>query len=64
MAIEMGMSNEFIIGVHGVAAGMGGIRTAGDLVMWMQMTRRMRLAEARQYVAEKLKVDLFQKAVK
>jgi len=22
---------------HGVAAGMGGIRTAGDLVMWMQM---------------------------
>jgi dimethylamine--corrinoid protein Co-methyltransferase len=43
---------------HGVAAGMGGIRTAGDLVMWMQMTRKMRLAEAKQYVAEKLKVSL------
>ncbi len=41
---------------HGVAAGMGGIRTAGDLVMWMQMTRQMRLAEAKKYVAEKLKV--------
>jgi dimethylamine--corrinoid protein Co-methyltransferase len=41
---------------HAVAAGMGGIRTAGDLVMWMQMTRKMRLAEAKQYVAEKLKV--------
>jgi dimethylamine--corrinoid protein Co-methyltransferase len=41
---------------HGVAAGMGGIRTAGDLVMWMQMTRRMRLPEAKRYVAEKLKV--------
>jgi len=41
---------------HGVAAGMGGIRTAGDLVMWMQMTRRMRLPEAKKYVTEKLKV--------
>ena len=41
---------------HAVAAGMGGIRTAGDLVMWMQMTRRMRLPEAKKYVAEKLKV--------
>ncbi len=35
---------------------MGGIRTAGDLVMWMQMTRQMRLADAKKYVAEKLKV--------
>ena len=42
--------------IHAVAAGMGGIRTAGDLVMWMQMTRQMRLPEAKQYVAEKLKV--------
>ena len=41
---------------HGVVAGMGGIRTAGDLVMWMQMTRKMRLPEAKKYVAEKLKV--------
>ena len=41
---------------HGVAAGMGGIRTAGDLVMRMQMSRKMRLPEAKKYVAEKLKV--------
>ena len=41
---------------HGMAAGMGGIRTAGDLVMRMQLTRKMKLAEAKQYVAEKLKV--------
>ena len=41
---------------HAVVSGMGGIRTAGDLVMWMQMTRKMRLSEAKQYVAEKLKV--------
>lgn len=42
---------------HAVAAGMGGIRTAGDLVMWMQMARQMRLAEAKHYVAEKLKIE-------
>lgn len=33
---------------------MGGIRTAGDLVARMQMTRKMRLPEAKRYVAEKL----------
>jgi len=43
---------------YSMAAGMGGIRTAGDLVMWMQLTRKMKLAEAKQYVAEKLKVSL------
>jgi dimethylamine--corrinoid protein Co-methyltransferase len=42
---------------HIMAAGMGGIRTAGDLVAWMQMTRRMKIAEAKRYVAEKLKLD-------
>ena len=35
---------------------MGGIRTAGDLVMRMQLSRRMRLPEAKKYVAKKLKV--------
>jgi len=40
---------------YGMAAGMGSIRTAGDLVMRMQLNRKMRLAEAKQYVAEKLK---------
>jgi len=43
---------------HGMAAGMGGIRTTGDLVLRMQMTRKMKIAEAKQYVAEKLKVAL------
>ncbi len=33
---------------------MGGIRTTGDLVARMQMTRKMRLPEAKRYVAEKL----------
>lgn len=42
---------------HGVAAGMGGIRTAGDLVARMQMTRRMRIKDAKAYVADKLKVS-------
>jgi dimethylamine--corrinoid protein Co-methyltransferase len=35
---------------------MGGMRTAGDLVARMQMTRGMRLAEAKRYVADKLHV--------
>jgi dimethylamine--corrinoid protein Co-methyltransferase len=43
---------------HIMAAGMGGIRTSGDLVAWMQMTKRMKLPEAKKYVAEKLGVSL------
>jgi hypothetical protein len=43
---------------HIMAAGMGGIRTTGDLVAWMQMTRRMKLADAKQYVADKLGIGL------
>jgi len=43
---------------HGMAAGMGGLRTAGDLVMWMQMLHKMKLPEAKKYVAEKLNVSL------
>ena len=39
---------------HALAAGMGGIRTAGDLVARMQMSRGMRLTEAKRYVADKL----------
>jgi dimethylamine--corrinoid protein Co-methyltransferase len=38
---------------HGVAAGMGGIRTAGDLVARMQMARKMRINDAKAYVAKK-----------
>jgi len=41
-------------GAHTQASGMGGMRTAGDLVARMQMTRRMRLKEAKAYVADKL----------
>ena len=43
---------------HIMAAGMGGMRTAGDLVAWMQMTRRMKLPEAKKYVAEKLGISV------
>ena len=41
-----------------MAAGMGGIRTAGDLVAWMQMTRKMKIDAAKQYVADKLAIDV------
>jgi len=38
---------------HSLASGMGGIRTAGDLVARMEL-RRMRLPEAKRYVADRL----------
>ncbi len=37
---------------------MGGIRTAGDLVIRMQLTHKMKLDEAKKYVAEKLGVSV------
>ena len=37
---------------------MGGIRTSGDLVAWMQITRRMKIHEAKAYVAKKLNVNI------
>jgi dimethylamine--corrinoid protein Co-methyltransferase len=37
---------------------MGGIRTAGDLVAWMQLTRRMKIDQAKAYVAQKLDVNI------
>ena len=43
---------------HIMASGMGGIRTAGDLVAWMQISRKMKLNEAKAYVAGKLGIDL------
>ncbi len=39
---------------HAIASGMGGMRTAGDLVARMQMSRGMRIDEAKKYVADKL----------
>ena len=35
---------------------MGGIRSAGDLVLRMQLAKKMRLPEAKAYVSEKLGV--------
>ena len=43
---------------HALASGMGGIRTTGDLVARMQLSRKMRIGEAKAYVAEKLKVSV------
>jgi dimethylamine--corrinoid protein Co-methyltransferase len=39
---------------HALASSLGGIRTTGDLVARMQMARKMRLPEAKRYVADKL----------
>jgi len=41
---------------HAVISGMGGLRTAGDLVARMQLNRGMRIEAAKQYVADKLGV--------
>jgi dimethylamine--corrinoid protein Co-methyltransferase len=43
---------------HIFACGMGGIRTSGDLVAWMQLIKKLKIAEAKQYVAEKLAVSI------
>ncbi len=43
---------------HIMASGMGGIRTAGDLVAWMQMTRKMKILDAKAYVAKKLGIEI------
>lgn len=45
---------------HIMAAGMGGIRTAGDLVAWMQLTQRMKITEAKKYVAQKLGISVME----
>lgn len=45
---------------HTVSACMGGIKTAGDLVLRMQLMYGMRLREAKEYVAEKLGVSVFE----
>ena len=39
-----------------MASGMGGMRTTGDLVARMQMSRGMKIAEAKKYVADRLGV--------
>jgi dimethylamine--corrinoid protein Co-methyltransferase len=44
---------------HIMSSCMGGMRTAGDLVAWMQMTRKMKINDAKAYVAEKLGIEVF-----
>lgn len=43
---------------HAMTSGMGGLRTTGDLVARMQITRGMKIDTAKQYVADKLGVSL------
>ena len=43
---------------HALASSMGGIKTTGDLVARMQL-KKMRLKEAKAYVADKLGVSVF-----
>mgnify|MGYP006296455749 CR=1 FL=1 len=42
---------------HAHASGMGGMRAAGDLVARMQMSRGMKIDEAKAYVANKLSIS-------
>ncbi len=41
---------------HALVAGMGGVRTTGDLVARLQLNRGMRIDAAKKVVAEKLNV--------
>jgi len=41
-----------------MCSGMGGMRTSGDLVARMQMTKGMKTSEAKKFVADKLGVSI------
>jgi len=43
---------------HAIVSGMGGMRTAGDLVARMQLNRGMRIDAAKKYVADKLGISV------
>lgn len=43
---------------HYVTSGMGGIRTAGDLVARMEFGSNMKIKDAKEYVAKKLGVSV------
>lgn len=45
--------------LHELATGMGGVRTAGDLVARAMASKGLRIDEAKKYVAEKLGVSVF-----
>lgn len=42
---------------HMIASGMGGIRTAGDLVARMEYAKNMKVGAAKEYVSKKLGVS-------
>lgn len=44
--------------VHAQASGMGGMRTAGDLVARVMFAKRMKREDAKRYVAEKLGISV------
>lgn len=43
---------------HYMASGMGGIRSAGDLVARMEYDKNMKVGKAKEYVAKKLGVSV------
>jgi len=43
---------------HAIASGMGGVRTAGDPLARMQISRSMKIDTAKTYVADKLGISL------
>ncbi len=43
---------------HAIVSGMGGLRTAGDLVARLQLNRAMKIDAAKKYVADKLGVSV------
>lgn len=53
------MGDPFSMGItHAHASGMGGMRGAGDLVARVQMSKGLRIWEAKKYVADKLKISV------
>ena len=47
---------------HMLASGMGGIRTAGDLVARMEYAKNMKVDKAKEYVAKKLGLSTLDRA--
>jgi len=43
---------------HAIASCMGGMRTAGDLVLRVQLAKKMRIGEAKKYVADRLGITI------
>ncbi len=55
----MGVGDPYGMAItHAIASGLGGMRGAGDLVARMQMSRGMRIDEAKGYVANKLRIGV------